>query len=474
MAAAAMYEGVQPLSPQPSPHRMAAKAALALAGFDDGDSDVDGGEGGDHGTGSAHAGDDDMFRPALLTQMPDSDGRGGELDGDEDDVVAPSRHQLQLPPPSHQHSTAAAAAASAASLVATSLLDIDLSEECVPTPGKGDKRTVDEINRQEAQRRAKQAAAAASVPATAAAAKPPSGRAPPAARPPPARHAAAPAPPPAPPTSSWDSDGSQSQLQASAAPPQRANKRLHKAADAPLAAPQRAAPAAAPAAAGAAAAAAVPSAAKKTQAKAPPPPPRVPVAVVGVGVLQTGPPFELPPCYDLHSVIRHEGSRAYAGHYTADVRRAPAPSTPASATHYHTPATAAATEVLLREAALLGLCRLCDGLHVPSDGHCSDCTARAAALRAAAGTLPAGSGRAAKRQRAAPAHAAQAATARAAHGSDWEWDRHDDSSIRRLTTAQVTGDNGQQQAYVLIYVLDESRAQVPAGGTAATATSSQR
>ena len=157
--------------------------------------------------------------------------------------------------------------------------------------------------------------------------------------------------------------------------------------------------------------------------------------MVGVGVLQSGPPFELPPHFTLHSVIRHEGSRAYAGHYTADVRRAPAPAAPASATRYHTPATAAATEELLREAAALGLCRSCDGLHVPGDGRCSDCTSRAMALRAAAGGLPAGAGRAAKRQRAAPAAssaAPAAAAAAAVDGSDWEWDRHDDSSIRRL------------------------------------------
>lgn len=499
-AAAAEHDGG-------APHHQSKADALVRAGIDCGASDQEGDDDGcaDGGTGDALGGGDEMFRPQLLpTQGPsmsqgprdgggalsDDDGDGGGADGGGkgDAIIVPIRGRaLQLP--SSQQSPArrsrAAATASAPPAVASSLLDVDLDGEYVPTPGKGDARTVDEIRRQEAQRK-KQAAGAASsasvAAASAAAARPPP-RGPPATRLPPApRPAAAPNPAASSGASGRDPGGSLSQSQASAAPPQRDNKRLHKAADAPppaaaVAASQRAAPAAAAAGSAAAPASTKPPASKKAKAPPPspppPPPPRVPVSMVGVGVLQSGPPFELPPHFTLHSVIRHEGSRAYAGHYTADVRRAPAPAAPASATRYHTPATAAATEELLREAAVLGLCRSCDGLHVPADGRCSDCTSRAMALRAAAGGLPAGTGRAAKRQRAAPAAssaAPAAAAAAAADGSDWEWDRHDDSSIRRLSTAQVTGENGQQQAYVLIYVLDESTPR-RAPGTAAQATS---
>ena len=49
------------------------------------------------------------------------------------------------------------------------------------------------------------------------------------------------------------------------------------------------------------------------------------------------------------------------------------------------------------------------------------------------------------------------AAANSASSFDNEWYRHNDASVQRTTLEAVTGTDGQRQAYILVYVLDETR-----------------
>jgi len=51
-------------------------------------------------------------------------------------------------------------------------------------------------------------------------------------------------------------------------------------------------------------------------------------------------------------------------------------------------------------------------------------------------------------------------------GGEGEWARHDDDEVRPKTQAEVCGLNGQRQAYILVYLLDEGDDMTAAGARA--------